>query len=113
MSRRGHVFTPAQTRDYERLLSHLIRSQYTGAPLSVPISVQIKFIMKRPKSAKNRPFPSVKPDMDNLIKAIWDAANGILWVDDALICEAKESKVYGHEAGIEVVVSPLVFEASS
>ena len=37
---------------------------------------------------------TVKPDIDNLTKAVLDALNGLAWYDDAQIVELNASKTY-------------------
>ena len=38
--------------------------------------------------------PAIKPDIDNLVKFYLDAANGVLWHDDAQIIEINAKKFY-------------------
>ncbi len=96
-TRTGHVFTPKRTRDFETRLAWLARNQYKGKPLSGPIELRVTFYMRAPKK-RVRTFPSVKPDLDNLIKCK-DALNGILWEDDAQIVRLNAQKVYSSGAG--------------
>jgi len=62
--------------------------------LDEPLAVRYFFTLKRPASVR-RPYPSVKPDVDNLVKGTADAitASG-LWRDDALVISAVISKAY-------------------
>ena len=45
------------------------------------------FVFPRPKSVNitKRPFPNVRPDLDNLNYGVWNSLQGILWKDDAQI----------------------------
>lgn len=53
------------------------------------------FSLARPKTGK-RVYPSVKPDIDNLSKAILDGCNQAgVWGDDAQVVEMYVTKVYG------------------
>lgn len=58
------------------------------------ISMTVIFFMPKPK-VEVRPLPSVKPDLDKLIRAIGDAAtkSGCI-ADDSQICEIVAHKVY-------------------
>lgn len=68
-----------------------------GAELNIPISMQVSFFLAPPKSMKNAPkFHVKKPDLDNLVKAVLDAGNGVLFKDDNLICGINASKHYYH-----------------
>lgn len=66
-------------------------------PMSGPVSLTAIFFMPKPKSVK-RPLPSVKPDLDKLIRAIGDSAtaSGCI-LDDSQICEIVAHKVYEAE----------------
>jgi len=53
-------------------------------------------------------FHTSKPDIDNLIKGVFDALNGIVWVDDGQVCHiGEQKKIYSHEPGIELEVIEL------
>ena len=72
-----------------------------------PLSVIVVFTIKRPKSVK-REYPTVKPDVDNFLKASLDALNGIAYDDDAQIIEINASKKYGPVGGIFVDIKPYL-----
>lgn len=64
-------------------------------PLDGDLFVDITFLMKRPKSAKNRPFPNVMPDLDKMTRGVYDALKmGGLIKDDARIVRGHGCKVY-------------------
>jgi Holliday junction resolvase RusA-like endonuclease len=72
-----------------------------------PIELCLSFYLPRPKSVK-REFPSVKPDLDKLIRSTCDGLKtGGLYTDDALIIALTATKQYapvGMEAGCQVLV---------
>ena len=72
-----------------------------------PIELCLSFYLPRPKSVK-REFPSVKPDLDKLIRSTCDGLKtGGLYTDDALIIAITATKQYapiGMEAGCNVLV---------
>jgi Holliday junction resolvase RusA-like endonuclease len=72
-----------------------------------PIELCLSFYLPRPKSVK-REFPSVKPDLDKLIRSTCDGLKtGGLYTDDALIIAITATKQYapvGMEAGCHVLV---------
>jgi Holliday junction resolvase RusA-like endonuclease len=39
--------------------------------------------------------PTKRPDLDNIVKAIKDGANGVAWVDDSQVVDVSASKRYG------------------
>lgn len=102
----GFAFTPKKTREAESTLKYLMKSKWKNEPLENPVRLELVFSITKPKSAKKRQYPSVKPDIDNLIKLVTDAGNEILWRDDNLIVEISARKEYG-EPGIKLVVGEL------
>jgi len=67
-------------------------ARYAGKPLEGPLVLSLRFCLPRPgnKVWKTRPMPRephiVKPDLDNLIKAVKDALKGLTWRDDCQVC---------------------------
>lgn len=106
MTRTGNVYTPKATVTVEmEIRMHLLKA-YLGKPLEGPLACQAVFHIPKPKSVR-RQWPSVKPDLDNFSKAVFDAGNGILWRDDSQIVDAHTRKLYAdaeREARIELTV---------
>lgn len=78
-----------------------------------PVVVDAVFMLRRPKSAKKRLMPHVKPDLDKLIRAVGDALApykqpGVL-KDDSRIVTWHASKHYAipYEPGVFITVSPV------
>lgn len=92
------------------------RSAYTGPPLEGPLQLQLVFLMPRPGRLrwKKRDMPRCwhdrKPDADNLVKAVKDSLNGLLWRDDSQIALLSVAKLVAsgeEQPGVEVEVSKL------
>lgn len=92
------------------------QAAHQGPLLTGPLAVRLTFILPRPQSMtwKTRPMPRVwapkKPDVDNLAKAVCDALNNVLWVDDSQVVQVEIRKQYaaGDEAAkTEVMVEVL------
>ena len=67
------------------------------AKLLIPKSFPIpKSFNKRQKqqALNNEIFPTKKPDIDNVAKAVFDALNGVIYKDDSLIVSTHISKLY-------------------
>ena len=60
-------------------------------PLAGPISVTVEFVAQRPKTTK---LNSPRGDIDNYMKAIFDALNERAWVDDKQICICHARKAW-------------------
>ena len=73
-------------------------------PIQGRIWLDIAFYFKRPKNQCRRGEPrgaiemSRRPDLDNCLKMIGDALNGLVWEDDGQISYMKAYKYY-HEIG--------------
>lgn len=105
------TYTPKETSDYEK---HVRKSYiYTCGRdmLNTPVSAELEAIYPIPKSASKKKkedmlnnviLPTVKPDTDNIAKAVLDSLNKVAYDDDAGIIELKVSKRYGLEPKIHV-----------
>lgn len=64
-----------------------------NAPIEGPLRVDLCFVFPRTKGQlwKRKPMPRIrhakKPDRDNVEKAVSDALNKIVWLDDAQVCD--------------------------
>jgi Holliday junction resolvase RusA-like endonuclease len=78
-----------------------------GAPPLGPVKLSLGFVLPRGVTV-TRPAPSVRPDLDKLVRAVMDAvtASGA-WGDDAQVVELHCSKVYGAAPGVHVLVEPV------
>ncbi len=98
-----HSFTPDTTASWEQSVLIQALEHKPDHPLDEPLGMGLQFDLPRPKSlSKKRQWPSVKPDLDNLVKAIQDALNGVYYVDDSRICEMVIRKRYGPNPGVEI-----------
>lgn len=94
MTKRGHVYTPEKTREFEESVKKLARAQYWLKPLEGPVRASIRFFMPMPKRPKTNLWHVGKPDLDNAAKAVFDSLNGIVWEDDSQVCEVFMTKHY-------------------
>lgn len=79
LGRGGHVFTPDATRQYECAVATIMSAALPGGwrPASERFGLRAVFY----RSNRQR------IDCDNLLKAISDAATGLVWVDDSQVLE--------------------------
>lgn len=111
------IYKDAKSRTYENSVKALATKNMAGRPpLTGALSVSMQFRMPIPKSAPKRQrlamaageVPHVsKPDKSNLLKAIEDAFNGVVWVDDSQIVRGFQTKIYSEEPGVTVRVEAL------
>lgn len=89
-----------------------------SSPLKSAIDVTLYFQMRRPQNhyrtngevkewAGLMPCTK-KPDVDNLIKFVFDALNGILWADDSQIIRVTASKSYSNTPCTVIIVSATI-----
>jgi len=78
-------------------------------PLDKPVEIALVFHLPRPKTVK-REWPSVKPDLDKLIRSTFDGlTTGGLYADDALVIAVSASKQYATDrVGCQVIASEVV-----
>lgn len=82
----GHVFTPAKTRDYERAVAWVARSAMGARePLTGDLVLTVTLYRKGKRRA----------DVDNMLKALADSMNSIVYGDDQQIVEKRARVVYG------------------
>lgn len=102
------VFTPPKQRkaklDVQKLLKTLKLEM-----LDAPLHVELDFYFTRAKSNKSA-FVTKRPDLDNLVKLILDAANELVWRDDSIIVSLACSKQYATEQGPGVRFKVCVIE---
>lgn len=107
-TRTGHAYTPKRTSEYETNIADYYKMN-NGRFFDGPIAVRLVFYMPIPKGTSKRlfnimkegDFPHIKkPDLDNLVKAILDALNGVAFSDDSKITILRSSKMYSDSPGI-------------
>lgn len=93
-----------------------LAAQHEGPPLEGPLSVTIVASWEVPKSRHRvrTPVPAswrtAKPDADNVSKSVLDAANGLIWGDDAQVAQLHVHKVtapQGEPGGLLILVADV------
>lgn len=113
--RNGHAYTPERTRTYENLVRLRAREAMCGEhPMkgALCVTIMARFPVPVSYSKKRRlaclqasEKPAKKPDIDNLVKAILDGLNGVVFEDDAQVVQLSAAKTYAEVAGCEIFVS--------
>lgn len=69
------------------------------------IAVRLVFYLARPASIPRRRFiPTVKPDVDKLVRGALDALTGVVFTDDAQVADLVVAKRYGQPERVEIMV---------
>jgi len=113
----SRMFTPAKTLAYEGLVAQMAQQAMAGAPLMEgPVSLSLELLHTIPRSAPKRQRadmlsgrmrPTKKPDADNVLKAICDGMNGVVWRDDVQAVEVRLSKRFAEVPGVVVTVEAI------
>lgn len=108
----GHAYTPTKTKEYEEAIKWAYKA--AGGKLnSGYVAVNIQAFYKIPKATTKekrgmieRGFikPAVKPDIDNVIKAVLDGLNETAYSDDAQVVRVSAAKFYSTEPCVIVEV---------
>ena len=107
-------YTPAKTKTFEQVVGFVARQAMGGRELfDGPLVLDVLFKLQIPKSWSNKRkqlaldglvMPTGKPDLDNLVKAIKDALNNIVYHDDAAIVNLFAGKRYAANPSTLVTV---------
>lgn len=108
------TYTPKKTQEYEEYVKMCWVAKYGGIqPSEQPLEVNIVFYMPIPKSyskkqraeiLNGRLKPTKKPDIDNLIKSVLDALNGLVYADDSQIIKVTAVKRYAETGSTELTI---------
>ncbi|MBR1660282.1 MAG: RusA family crossover junction endodeoxyribonuclease [Oscillospiraceae bacterium] len=113
----GHprAYDPPKSREYKAYVQRCVREQ--GAPktpITGAVFLRVYEYRAIPKSWSRRKkqaaregtlWPTSRPDLDNVKKAVQDALNGLVWKDDAQVVWCMGSKAYGEDPRVEVQIS--------
>lgn len=90
--------------------------RHIKTPIDKPVQVTLAFYYPIPASwskqkkleADNQEIiPTVKPDIDNCVKAIFDALNGVAWKDDNLVTDLRTFKRYSYQPMVAITISEV------
>lgn len=114
-----HNYLPKETEKYQQAMAKAAQRAMGNKPVipaGVPFGMRLFIMVPVPKSWPKRDrdaalagtiFPTVKPDDDNVSKAL-DALNGVVWADDCQRCRSLLWKEYAENPGIIIEVYKLV-----
>lgn len=110
----GRAYTPEKTARYE----HLVKLEYEkvhgpgltfGSFAQIGIRLDAYFSVpqsvSRPKRAQmlnGAKRPTKKPDLDNVLKVVGDALNGLAYYDDSQIVSCEVHKYYSDNPRLEI-----------
>lgn len=114
-TRFGGTYTPAKTKIYETTIAEYYTQASKGFAFEkgTPLHVNLVFGMPIPASTSKKQREKMlvriikhtkKPDLDNMVKAVLDALNGVAWADDSQIVWLSALKEYSDEPYVYIYV---------
>lgn len=114
----GHAYTPWKTSIHEKKIGLVYRSEYHEDMFEIgkPLAVEADFYMQIPKRTSKKKSalmmndeirPTVKPDVDNLLKTVLDALLKIAYADDNQVVELLGRKHYSEEPRTEIRIKEI------
>ena len=106
-------FTPKKVAVWEKGVG-AEAGKHVDKPLDGPLSIELTFYMRRPKSRRRETWVATTPDLDNLEKAVLDGLSGVVYTDDKLVVRKSSVKRYvvSGVPRVEVLVVDLVDQRS-
>lgn len=109
------TYTPKETVSYENLVKLMYQEAARGkrfadddmldmrviAYFEIPASTSKK---RRKLMLEHKERPTVKPDLDNIIKVIKDALNGVAYKDDKFVVDEQTRKFYSENPRVDVTI---------
>lgn len=92
----GRTYSPKANEREEAEVRKAFKAANPGfEPLTGAVGVSIEVMRKLPKGRPKRVLSepdTMKPDADNIAKAVLDALNGAAWLDDSQVVHLKARK---------------------
>jgi len=106
----GRAYTDEPTVSYENLIKITCVETMGEAPvIEGPVWLHVE-VRCRPPAATSKKrlalmlrqhiLPTTKPDMDNVVKLVMDALNGVAWHDDKQVVVGSFSRRYAEESSL-------------
>ena len=120
----GHAkaYDPEKSRNYKayvKLLATQAMKEQGFTMIDGPCCLDIMAFFEVPKS-KSKKFkerallglerPTKKPDIDNIVKALQDALNGLAYKDDSSIVYLSVAKCYSEIPKVEVILRECIMD---
>lgn len=113
----ARMYTPEKTVNYEGLVAYSAQQAMQNLSIILgPAHVEMDIRLPVPQSWSKKKTeaaligqvaPTKKPDVDNVVKAIFDGMNGVVWNDDVQAVSMKVQKRYSRAPGVAVTVQAL------
>lgn len=96
---------PEKSKDWKLLVAAMAQRYALDPILKGPLYVDLTFGFTKPASErKGAIYRAKKPDIDNLVKAVLDGLDGVLYQGDQQIVRLSACKVYTDKPGVMITV---------
>lgn len=112
---RKRTYTTTKTKQYESLVQicgmESVGDRYKAYKEGIAVEITAFYAIPKGTSKKKRELmlsgeirPTVKPDLDNIAKAILDALNGVAYYDDNQVQDLTIKKFYSDDPRVDVKI---------
>ena len=123
------MYEDSKMMRWRKQVTDYIKENYEGHYFDGAVRVEVTFYMKAPKNVSKKPSKRAKdkakqlyskyisrllwhvkkPDLDNLIKSLFDSISKseIVWSDDAIVCDLRARKLYSPNPRIEIEIEEI------
>lgn len=112
-----HFYQAGESEQYEQALGYVARAAMRSrAPTDRPVALLMHCFIAVPPSWRPRLrsdalagalLPASKPDADNFLKIV-DGLNGVVWIDDAQVVDARVIKRYSARPALRIEVREMI-----
>lgn len=114
----GAIYTPRETKEREKMIADAFRIKNKEwvcdeGPIGMETLIQLKVPSKESNRKKAKMligeiWPTVKPDVDNVLKLVMDALQGVAYVNDKQVVDEHTIKIYGEENKIKIILRKVL-----
>ena len=115
---RAIIYKPETSKRYEAEIAKEAKNAMGETkPFTGPVSLELSVYKAPPSGAtkkqredmlKGEIFPTTKPDLDNVIKAVADALTGVVWEDDKQVVMIDAAQYFAEEPLVKIEVADIV-----
>lgn len=112
------TYTPKKSLNYETYIKELFATKYPDfMPLESDLIMKLEIWLLIPGSASKKKKelmekaiirPAKRPDIDNVIKTVFDALEGLAFRNDSQIVTVIASKFYSHTPRLDVKLGKVL-----
>ncbi|NVM21407.1 MAG: RusA family crossover junction endodeoxyribonuclease [Desulfobacterales bacterium] len=109
------TYTPKKTINYETYIKQLFATKYPSfQPLEGELTLELGIYQTIPKSFSKKKKdlmerrivrPTKRPDIDNVIKSVFDALEGLAYKNDSQFIEVAASKFFDLEPRLNIRIT--------